>query len=246
LVSERYVLGIDDTDMPDTRGTGQIAREFAELIEAEGFGVSLGVSRHQLWDSPKVPMTEHNSALAIAFESERSIFDVEDYAVAFARERLIEGADPGVAILSRHSDMPHVLAFGRRAQQELLNQGDAERYASEANVRLRGIGGTRDGVIGALAAAGLRAGGKDGRYVGLRGLRDLDGRMTAGEIRTSTAIEHIIDEQSEAELDRDDVVDTLDWVRPRVVDGEPQLLTRRSPDDRKVWLPVDRKPRHSD
>ena len=241
MTTERYVLGLDDTGAPETQGTSKLAREFADLVEQDGFAATLGVTRHRLWDGPKVPATSKNTTLAVEFETERSIFDVEDYAVDFVRARLIEGTNPGVALLSRHSDMPHALAFGRRAQQELLKLADAERYASEANVRLRGLAGTRNGMIGALAAAGLRAGGKDGLYIALRGIRELSGRHTAGAIRDATALEHIIDEETGEELDMDDMIDTLDWVRPRVADGGPVLYMRRSPDDRKLWLPVERR-----
>ena len=240
-VSELLVIAVDDTDVDGSGGTGALARALAEHLVAGGLGTSLGVTRHQLLDDAKLPVTEDNLAFAIALQSDRSINDVEDEAVRFVRDHAERDADPGVAVMSRHSDMPHVLAFGRRCQQEVMKLADAERFATEANVRLRALGAKRNGTIGALAAAGLRAGGGDGRYVALRGVRELAGRMTAGQVREATAIAKILDEESDEDLDRDDVIDTLDWIRPRLVDGQPLLLTRRSPDDRKLWLPVDRR-----
>ena len=114
--------------------------------------------------------------------------------------------------------------------------------AAESNVLLRGLGGNRNGMIGALAATGLRAGGKDGLFIALSGIRALEGRVTAGQIRDRTTLEHIVDEDTGEELDRDDMIDTLDWVRPRMTEDKPVLLTKRSPDEKKLWLPVDRKP----
>lgn len=242
VVSELFVIGVDDTDVDGGGGTGALARALADHLVAGGLGTSLGVTRHQLLDSAKLPITRQNLAYAIALEGDRSINDVEDEAVRFVRDHAERDADPGVAVMSRHSDMPHVLAFGRRCQLEVMKLADAERFAADANVRLRALGAKRSGSIGALGAAGLRAGGGDGRYVALRGLRDLAGRMTAGQIREATEVSNILDEDSGEELDRDDMIDTLDWIRPRLVDGRPLLLTRRSPDERKLWLPIDRRP----
>ncbi len=241
-VSELFVIGVDDTDADGSGGTGALARALVEHLVAGGLGTSLGVTRHELLHDAKLPITEHNLAYAIALEGGRSINDVEDEAVRFVRDHAERDADPGVAVMSRHSDMLHVLAFGRRCQKEVMKLADAERFSADANVRLRALGAKRIGTIGALAAAGLRAGGGDGRYVALRGLHDLAGRMTAGQIREASEIAKVFDEESGEDLDRDDVVDTLDWIRPRLVDGQPLLLTRRSPDDRKLWLPVDRRP----
>ena len=242
MVHERFVIGIDDTDDQDGRGTSKLGRAWAAAIEAEGFGATRGVTRHQLWQSPKVDATNHNRAVAIAVETERTALDLEDHVVDFVREHASTEANPAIGILSRHTDMPHALAWGRRAQQELLKLADAERYATESNVLLRGLGGNRSGMIGALAAVGLHAGGKDGLFVQLAGIRELEGRVTAGQIRERSALVHVVDEDTGEELDRDDLVDTGNWVRPRMTEDEPVLLTRRSPDEHKLWLPVDRRP----
>lgn len=239
-VQEQFVIGVDDTDAPDAGGTGPLVSALAARIEDEGFGSSLGVTRHRLLESTKVARTGRNSALALTIETARGLDDTEDYAVAFVREMAERGADPGVAVLSRHSDMPHILAFGRRSQQEVMKLLDSERFAVEGNVRLRALGDQRRGTIGALAAAGLRAGGGDGRYIFLRGLESVRGRTAAGEIRVQTAIAKVLDEATDEELDRDDAVDAGEGLWPRVIDGEPVLLTVRSEDDRKLWLPIDR------
>ncbi len=238
-VTETFVIGLDDTDTPDGGGTGPLARALAAAVEAESFGTSLGVTRHRLLDSPKIDKTTRNTALAVAIATERSLDDVEDYVVAFVRKAVERGSDAGVVVLSRHSDMPHVLAFGRRCQQEVMTLADQETFATEGNVRSRSLGNKRAGTIGALAAAGLRAGGKDGHYIDLAGLADVKGRTLAGQIRTNPAIEKVLDEALDEELDRDDAVDCGEGLWPRVVLGEPVLLTRRSEEDRKLWIPID-------
>jgi hypothetical protein len=65
--------------------------------------------------------------------------------------------------------------FGRRAQSEVLSQAEARALAGASGVLLAGLGGSQDGVIGALAAVGLAASGEDGRYLLVGHTRDLSG-----------------------------------------------------------------------
>jgi hypothetical protein len=83
------------------------------------------------------------------------------------------GSDPG---LCRGVDVPaEIGAFGREAQQGLVTQTAARELAANHNLYLEGLGGTQDGVIGALCAVGLAAGGEDGRYIFLGTIRQLTG-----------------------------------------------------------------------
>lgn len=240
---ERFVVGIDDTDAEGSPGTGVLARDLVTQFVQEGLGEHGGVTRHQLTDSPKVKRTSRNHAFALELFTNQSLNDVEDWLVRFVRQHAHRRADPAVAILSRHSDMPHVLAFGRRSQTEVMKLEDASTFSSEANVRLRALGGKRAGSVGALAAAGLRAGGGDGRYVYLDGLRELTGQVTAGQMRQRCpGLTHILNEENGEPMDRDDLIETFDWVRPRVFEGSPLVYARRSPDNWKLWLLVDRRP----
>lgn len=241
MISEAYVIGIDDTDTAEAGGTGGLVRALAARARADGVGEPEGVTRHALWVSDKVPATKRNHCYALVLRSDRSVLDLEDYLVDFVRAEAEREADPGIAILSRHSDMPHVLAFGRRSQQELMRLDWAQTFSTESNVSLRALGRERRGSIGALAAAGLRAGGGDGYFIDLDGLRELEGRVTAGQIRTRTPIEHVLDQDGE-ELDRDDLVETFDWVRPLLEEGQPVLHATRSTEDRKLWLLDHRRP----
>jgi hypothetical protein len=64
------------------------------------------------------------------------------------------------------ADVPEaIVQFGRRCQRELVEQRDARELASCHGLHLEGLGGTEDGVVGALAAVGLAADGDDGRVV---------------------------------------------------------------------------------
>jgi hypothetical protein len=60
-----------------------------------------------------------------------------------------------------------VQAFGARCKQQLIKQQEARTLAAAHNISLIGLGGTEDGVIGALAAVGLAAANNDGRVIHL-------------------------------------------------------------------------------
>lgn len=241
MISEQFIIGIDDTDGPGCEGTGALVRALATQVESAGWGRSLGVTRHELMLSDKIAATAENFAYSLAIETERSILDLEDDIVDFVRAHASREADPGIALLSRHSDMPHILAFGRRAQTEVMRLDWAQTFSTEANVSLRSLGNKRLGTIGALAAAGLRAGGADGRFIDLAAIREVGDVITAGEIRERLGIETVLDEDGEP-LDRDDPVETFGWLRPRLEGGKPAVHTRRTTDDRHRFQLTDRRP----
>jgi hypothetical protein len=58
-------------------------------------------------------------------------------------------------------------AFAARARTEVVNQHDARTVASRSGCYLEGLGGTNQGIIGALAAVALAVGGDHGRVVHL-------------------------------------------------------------------------------
>lgn len=243
-MSRRIVVAIDDTDMPGTRGTGRLARMLADEVVAAGLGTSLGVTRHQFWVGPGVPMTSHNSAAALMFESDRDAAEFEAFARDVLAREFIEGSDPGLAVLERRA--PGVaVAFARRAQNGLVTRDEAERIASMASIRLLGLAGTRDGMIGALSAATLRFEGNDGRFVGLPGIRDLLGRMRVAEIYAAAPVDLVLDEETGTPLSDDAMVDTGDWVRPRLMEGRAVVVVRRT-DEAGVWVNVDRRMGHED
>jgi len=231
---DRVVVGIDDTDMPGTPGTGRLARILCEHFERASAGRVGGVTRHQLFEGPGVPMTSHNSAAAIV------LTDADPQAAGSIGEEFLlqhhaEGSDPGIAVLIGRPP-PQVLTFALRAQRELVTRSEAEDLASEWDIHLRGLAGTRDGVIGAMSAAALRADGRDGRFVGLRGIRGLHGKMTVRDILSQSDVSAVVDEETGTPLADELVIDTRDWVRPRVVGHLPVLVARRN---RGGWVHAD-------
>jgi hypothetical protein len=90
------------------------------------------------------------------------------------------GSDPGLCFAMNVPEA--VTSFGRKAKKDLVTQAEARALAARSGIRLEGLGGTQDGIIGALAAVGLAGGGSDGRYVSIGTLRTLQGEQTVDAI----------------------------------------------------------------
>ena len=167
-------IGLDDTDTIESRGTGHLARQIAAALTDAGHTI-LGVTRHQLLLDPRVPCTKNNSCAAILVDAggEAHITQLLDQARAIMLAEHQPGSDPGLCIAEVVPEL--VTEFGRQAQRQVVNRDEASRLAKAGGVTLMGLGGTHDGVIGALAAVGLAASGDDGRYVLVGRSRELSG-----------------------------------------------------------------------
>ena len=235
---DSWVLGIDDTDMPGIGGTGSLARRLAGELEAMGLCRVEGVTRHQFYEGPGVPKTSRNSAAAIAVSRVGASDRLFAAACEVVAAESIPGSDPGVGMGRLPLD-PALLVFGRSAQRGLVTQSVARRLAGTAGVDLVGLGGTDDGVIGALGAVALRIDGNDGRFVGLPGIRDVLGVVTVAEVLDLTAIDAVVDVADGELLDSSVEVDLGDWVRPRLIAGRPVLVAGR---DGERWVNADSRP----
>jgi hypothetical protein len=217
-------VGIDDTDNVEGGGTGRVAREIAAIL-ASRYSTA-GVSRHQLLVDPRVPYTRNNSCNVIHLAA-----DPEDAPAVFAAvrpllaERCLPGSDPGLCVAgSRAAGHP----FGSAAQTRLVTREDARRGARETGALLEGLGGTEDGVIGALSGVILAAGGNDGRFVEIGSARSLSGVVSVAAL-LAAGIEEVRAADGPLPVDKRRVtegqVDTRDGrVRPLLRDHRPVLL----------------------
>jgi len=185
------IIGLDDTDMPGTPGTNQLARQIADALP-DGLTFDV-VLRHQLLVDDRIPYTSKNGSASIGVVGEAlpSLGEL----LGFLRERVRAfapaGSDPGLCIVDAvpPPDVPgDVVAFARRCQRQPVRREDAMALARAHGIVLEPLGGTGDGVIGALAAVGLRAWGDDGRVVHRPGWRwpdDLSGEQPVAAILAS-------------------------------------------------------------
>lgn len=231
------LIGIDDTDNDTSPGTGRLARDLAAECRQRGMSPK-SVTRHQFLLDPAIPYTSHNSGACIALEGPPDI-DPMRFAVDYVAERSAPGSDPGVCLTLVERVSDKIVALGKAAAQEILTikQVFDTVHATEG-ISLYGVGGTCDGVIGALCSVGQFAGGYDGRYIDLPGLRDLTGRVDFEAIK-SLGIELEYGGHSRYPLPSDEY-DTCNWVRPNLKNHKPIWAVEWS-EQNHAWNPVDRK-----
>lgn len=181
------LVGIDDTDMPETRGTNRLALAIAEVLPWP----VLSVTKHPHLQDPRIPFTHHNHSVVLEVDADDPV------AVADAMEReiladFIPGSDPGLCVAVA---VPAVVrAFGERSLREILDPAEARALAARGGLILRGLGGTELGVIGALAGVGQRASGGPGACLRLAG-RTLDdqGRTWLPDELRALGVHHLVD-----------------------------------------------------
>jgi hypothetical protein len=160
-------VGIDDTDVVGTAGTNQLARAILRQLGTEAAAAI--VCRHQLLFDPSIPFTSKNGSASIQLPS-LSAADIPRLVGSIRgvmRAWFIPGSDPGLCVTA--AVPAGVQDFARSCQHEVVTNRHARAVASDAAVYLEGLGGSEQGIIGALAAVGLIATGDDGRVVHLAG-----------------------------------------------------------------------------
>jgi hypothetical protein len=158
-------VGIDDTDIVGSPGTNQLARAIVRRLDRVARGAI--VCRHQLFFDPRVPYTSGNGSASIQLPYGDGVPRSELLAIVRDEMRafFVEGSDPGLAV-STHASA-EAAAFAERARTDIVTQAEARAVAERGGCHLEGLGGTHQGIIGALAAVALAAGGNDGRVVHL-------------------------------------------------------------------------------
>lgn len=192
-------ISIDDTDNQHSPGSGHLAEVLSKKIIEKGFASCCStISRHQLFQSPEIPLTSHNSAMCFSIRlGSGGLTELVNYSGAFLEESAASGSDPGLCVVSACGDFDcaRLVEFGLAAKSTVLTKDSAYGLAGECGVHLSEHGGTGDGVIGALAGVGLRMQGSDGR---VRGWLDFGAAGSTISVKHLTAhpdIEGVIDQE---------------------------------------------------
>lgn len=159
-----FYLSFDDTDNLESPGTGHVLSDFLQELPGE----ASFISRHQLFVSPNVPYTSHNSSMCSIVTTELDEEELITRASAYLEQCFAPGSDPGLCVAKADAIVTpeQLVLWGYRAKKEVLQKADAYELAKQCRVHLSEHGGTGQGVVGALAAVGLRLGGQDGRVKG--------------------------------------------------------------------------------
>jgi len=240
----RVLISIDDTDDAVSKGTGEIAEIVAAGLADKGWAVVGRVTRHQLLIHPDIAYTSHNSSMC--FEAEIAEDKLDDV-IAWCAETLtaesVAAADPGLAVVAveRLGDPGRLMAYGLSAKERVITKDEAYALAMDLGVHLSEHGGTGIGVIGALAGAGLKLTGNDGRFKGkFRLTGDEHGAAAVAQIRDQEV--DVVSTLDGEILGDDERVIVGDACKLILRNGAAVLMVRRSEDDAAApWTVVDRK-----
>lgn len=226
----RYYIGIDDTDNADSRGTGYTGRTMAARIAEAGLAGIGGISRHQLLFDSRVSYTSHNSSLCIEVDVDAESVDrLLEFMVSNLLKVCAPGSDCGLCMIRVDRVSQLLVDWGYAAKTDLINQLDGLNLAKREGITLLGLTGNHDGIIGSMAAVGLRASGNDGRFVALKGgdIRDISGVKRVSELKRMVEIHRVVTPDGE-EVDDSSRIDTdKGWFRPVYRAGYITLLVNK-------------------
>lgn len=221
----RILISIDDTDNIDSRGTGEVAEVLAAGLVSNGWGTCGPVTRHQLLIHPDIPYTSHNSAMCFPAEIGQEMLEIiTRYCCATLAAESAPGSDPGLCIVvpERLAEHEALIEYGLKAKRTVISKEEAYETAVAHHVHLSEHGGTGEGVIGALAGAGLRLTGNDGRFKGKLQVPSRNGMATVGEV-LAFGVDAVQTVEGQV-LDEREVVDVGKWVKIVLMDGKSVLL----------------------
>jgi hypothetical protein len=226
----KYYIGIDDTDNLESRGTGHRARQLGTMLQEAGLVKLICITRHQLLVHKDIPFTSHNSSACLLVESEKVN---EPDLVAFCREFLLResapGSDAGLCIALPDLISEGIENWGKNAKKFVLNKALAHETALQNNIFLEGLTGEKIGVIGALAAVGLRHAGNDGRVLWLPFLRETEGVFSAEELKNRLCIEAITTKDGTL-VSPADKVKADGWIRPVIRNNAITMIVENTED----------------
>ncbi|MCX7178527.1 MAG: hypothetical protein NTX56_07025 [Proteobacteria bacterium] len=235
------LISMDDTDSLDSPGTGELAAEIARMIHGRGWGETSFITRHQLYVHPEIPYTSHNSAMCFAAKVEP---DCREVLIADAGDFLVRhsapGSDPGLCVvdITAVADTAAMESFGRTAKNSVLTKQAAYDLARRLGIHLSEHGGTGQGVIGALAGAGLRLSGNDGRIRGNLLLPNESRRLSVKSLLAIPEVEAVQTRSGETLPDEQEI--TLDGKVKMVLMGgrATVLVTADSSNGGGSWRSV--------
>ncbi len=222
----RILIGIDDTDNKDSRGTGYNSRQLAAAIESNNLGKVHGITRHQLFVHPDIPYTSQNSSACLDVTCNQ-LAEITPFTREFMLNVGAKGSDVGLCIVENVKITDEIIKWGIDAKSIVLKMDDALEKASKHNIYLVGLTGTHVGIIGALAAVGLRKGGNDGRFIWInseKNLRDIEMDVCTVDMLITKAGIDVIQFEDKHIVNPDDKVYLNGWARPILKNDKSVLL----------------------
>lgn len=221
----RFLIGVDDTDNSRSSSTGLLGQRLGLFLESSGLGKLESVTRHQLMVNSQLVYTSDNSAICVTFEADSSKrSEIEMTCRSFILREYSAGANAGFVLASWPQITADVYTWARTVKTYLINREEAIQMARSARISITGLTGNGNGVIGALAAIGLRFRGDDGRFIWLPGMQLLNsGIYSSSEIMGIVPFDRIENLRGRAPKPEDQI-EVGKWIRPVLREGRCVLL----------------------
>ena len=206
----KILICIDDTDdLTKETSTGKIANNIKKKMEKEFSAKCEDITRHQLLIHEDVPYTSHNSSMCF-----RADIKKEDYekiiitSKEIIKNNMAESSDPGLCISIEDDleDKELLIDYGFLTKRKVIKKEDAYALAKRLGVFLDELGGTGQGVIGALAGVGLRLSGNDGEFRGSIDLEDGKSSIKVVEIKELYSVDEVRTLDGKIVGDNEDVI----------------------------------------
>jgi len=163
------IVGIDDSRQLDGYKAGETASLLARAIEDRGWGKSKIPSRHRLYPNPVIGYKKHNTARSFSADiDEQYLNPFISYACTMIKSNVASGCNAGLAVVVPERMVNHddLISYAYRVKEEQVSKEECMQLAQCPGIYLFELSGDGRGVIGALAAAGLRLTGNDGQFRG--------------------------------------------------------------------------------
>lgn len=219
-----FLLGIDDTDSIESQDTSKLALSLGKRLESLSYARLINISCHQLLQHPSIPSTSTNVACCLLLDAETlKIREIDLACRELLHRESAPLSNPGFALAAWNQFDPEIVVWGKQAKINQLFRSDAISLGRQHGISMAGILGSGIGVIGALAAVGLRYEGNDGWISWMPGMARTQGIHT--QIQLSQFIQF---DRIETESGKRPAFDDRIWfsetIKPVLKNGKVTLL----------------------
>lgn len=174
-----FLLGIDDTDSEESQDTQALALSLGKRLETLSLAKLINISCHQLLQHPSIPLTSTNVTCCLLLDAEvLKVREIDLICREVLHRESAPLSNPGFALAAWNQFDPEIVVWGKQAKINQLNRADAISLSRLHTILMAGIMGSGIGVIGALAAVGLRYEGNDGWISWMPGINRAQGVYT--------------------------------------------------------------------
>jgi hypothetical protein len=218
-----HLLGIDDSDTTTSSDTPELAQMLGFQLETRSLARLVNISCHQLYQHPSTLCTTHNIACCLLIDTEtEKIREIDLFCRQFLLRESAPKSNPGYALAAWSQFDPEIVNWGKRAKLNLLNRMDAITLSRSCKISMAGISGSGAGVIGALAAIGLRYEGNDGWISWMQGITSVHGIYTQMQLSQFIHFD-LIESDLQKHPALDDRIQISEPLRPYLKDGKTVL-----------------------